>query len=81
LDFLGFSWILSSESSDINGLRGIFRGSFFLSLVLAREAESKAPKVEAIRKGGIAHAASLLHFLIVSHHLSSASQSAPSRHW
>jgi hypothetical protein len=71
LDFLGFPWILSSESRLINGLRGIFRGSFFLGPVLAREEPERAPAVEAIRKGGIVHGASLLQFLIVSNQLSS----------
>jgi hypothetical protein len=33
LDFLGFPWILSSETNDINGLRGIFGGIFFLGPV------------------------------------------------
>jgi hypothetical protein len=32
LDFLGFPWILSSESSLFNGLRGLKRGKFFLAL-------------------------------------------------
>jgi hypothetical protein len=32
LDFLGFPWILSSESSLINGLRGINRENFFLAV-------------------------------------------------
>ena len=32
LDFLGFSWILSSETSLINGLRGIFARKFFLAV-------------------------------------------------
>jgi hypothetical protein len=32
LDFFGFPWILSSESSRFNGLRGIKREKFFLSL-------------------------------------------------
>jgi hypothetical protein len=31
LDFLGFPWILSSETRLINGLRGIKRGNFFRS--------------------------------------------------
>jgi hypothetical protein len=31
LEKLGFPWILSSESSLFNGLRGIKRGNFFLS--------------------------------------------------
>ena len=32
LDFLGFPWILSSESSLFNGLCGIFAGKFFLAV-------------------------------------------------
>jgi hypothetical protein len=32
LDFLGFPWILSSESSLINGLRWIFAEKFFAAL-------------------------------------------------
>jgi hypothetical protein len=32
LDFLGFPWILSSESRLINGLRGIFGGNIFTPL-------------------------------------------------
>ncbi len=38
LDFLGFS----SESSDINGLCGIFRESFFVRPALARQAGTGA---------------------------------------
>jgi hypothetical protein len=32
LDFLGFPWILSSESRLFNGLRGLKRGNFYLKL-------------------------------------------------
>jgi hypothetical protein len=32
LDYLGFPWILSSESRLFNGLRGLNRGKFFLSV-------------------------------------------------
>jgi hypothetical protein len=32
LDFLGFPWILSSESSLINGLRGTNREDFFIAV-------------------------------------------------
>jgi hypothetical protein len=46
-------------------LRAIFRGSFFLSHVLAGEAGT-ASSIEAIRKGGIVRGASLIEFLIVS---------------
>src|SRR4029077_7334414 len=33
LDFLGFPWILSSESRLFNGLHGIERGKFFLAVL------------------------------------------------
>jgi hypothetical protein len=32
LDFLGFPWILSSETRLINGLRGLKREQIFLAL-------------------------------------------------
>jgi hypothetical protein len=32
LDFLGFPWILSSETRLINGLHAIFARKFFLAL-------------------------------------------------
>jgi hypothetical protein len=38
LDFLGFPWILSSESRLINGLRGIKRGNFFVAAFSALKA-------------------------------------------
>jgi hypothetical protein len=34
LDFLGFPWILSSESRLISGLHGIFAEKFFVALLL-----------------------------------------------
>jgi len=37
LDFLGFPWILSSESSLFNGLRGIEAGTIFLGALSSRE--------------------------------------------
>jgi hypothetical protein len=60
LDFLGFPWILSSESRLINGLRGIFAEKFFLGAFLAGGvcAETRAP-VLAVRKGKPVHRASL----------------------
>jgi hypothetical protein len=70
LDLFGFPWILSSETSLINGLHGIFRGKFFVT-ALWRKKPGRALKVEAVQKGGIAHGASLLQFLIVSKQLSS----------
>jgi hypothetical protein len=36
LDFLGFPWILSSETININGLHEIFSRSFFLALLSSR---------------------------------------------
>ncbi|HEY5207278.1 MAG TPA: hypothetical protein VIJ63_22160, partial [Roseiarcus sp.] len=65
LDFLGFPWILSSESRLINGLRGVngeekFRAGF----PLCWEALVREAAVEAVRKGRIVHGASLNRFLI-----------------
>jgi hypothetical protein len=37
LDFLGFPWILSSESRLINGLQEIFRRRFFLARLSSRK--------------------------------------------
>jgi hypothetical protein len=60
-DFLGFPWILSSESSLFNGLRGLKRGNFFLSpFPWRRKAPEREPAVEAMRKRRIAHRASLI---------------------
>jgi hypothetical protein len=75
LEFLGFPWISSTESSDINGLRGIFRGNYFVGL-LAPKAE-RTPAVEVNRKGGIVHGASLVQFPIISNHLSAESAKPP----
>jgi hypothetical protein len=41
LDFLGFPWILSSESRLINGLRGISGEKFFRKSWLARKAGTR----------------------------------------
>jgi hypothetical protein len=38
LDFLGFPWILSSESRLFNGLRGIKQGKYFQALLVAFKA-------------------------------------------
>jgi hypothetical protein len=71
LDFLGFPWILSSESRLINGLHGIFAEKFFSTLFSwrARVGTGDAP-VEGVRKGRIAHPANLPHFPIFSNRLS-----------
>jgi hypothetical protein len=65
LDFLGFPWILSSESILINGLRGISRQENVsrLSPRLSGAARQKLA-AEAIRKRGLAHEASLTWLLI-----------------
>jgi hypothetical protein len=64
LVFLGFPWILSSETIDINGLHEIFARSFFLALLSPGRAVETATPRFGMRKGRIAHAASLLQFLI-----------------
>jgi hypothetical protein len=60
LDSLGVSWILSSETRLFNGLRWIFAEEFFSALSPAlRPAGDVELAVEAMRKGGIIHEASL----------------------
>jgi hypothetical protein len=59
LDFLGFPWILSSETRLINGLHGINRERFFLALPLALEAAGTGPCGLGTRKRRITHRASL----------------------
>jgi hypothetical protein len=69
LEFLGFPWILSSESRLINGLREIFHEHSIASPSFGAK-PGRAPAVEAIQKDGIVHGASLPKFLIVSNQLS-----------
>jgi hypothetical protein len=64
LDFLGFPWILSSESRLFNGLREISGEKNFARPFLRREAAGRERAVEAVRKGGIVHEASLPWFLV-----------------
>jgi hypothetical protein len=46
LGFLGFPWILSSESIDINGLHEIFSAKFFLApFVGAKEPSERPPTI------------------------------------
>jgi hypothetical protein len=67
LDFLGFS----PQNRDLSiGYAG-FSAENFSYLLFWRETPERAPAVEAIRKGGIVHEASLLQFLIVRKQLSS----------
>jgi hypothetical protein len=72
LNFLGFPWILSSESRLIKGLRGKTRESFSRRFLPQRRSETtdRAPPVEAMRNDRIAHRASLVQFLIFCKHLS-----------
>jgi hypothetical protein len=50
LDFLGIPWILSSESSLFNGLRGIFAEIFFPALSFLVEPPERASRSQAKRK-------------------------------
>ena len=71
--FLGFPWILSSELSLINGLRGIKREKIFLAAsALEIGAPERMPASEAMRKRGIAHRSSLTGILIFCKSLSSS---------
>ena len=72
LDFLGFPWILSSETRLINGLRGILVEKFFLVfLPLGRFAATEREAAgEVSRKRRNVHKASLTHILIFSNRLS-----------
>jgi hypothetical protein len=60
LDFLGFPWILSSESRLINKLHEIFSGKFFSSFCLTFEAPAGASAVVVIQKARITHRVSLI---------------------
>jgi hypothetical protein len=72
LDFLGFPWILSSESSLFNGLSGIKRRSFFpRRFPQALEAREWDPCGFGRPKRRIVHRASLIQFLIFCKNLSS----------
>jgi hypothetical protein len=61
LDFLGFPWILSSESRLFNGLRGIKRGSFFFApFARWEDGPGRWRAGGAVRKRRIVHGASLI---------------------
>jgi hypothetical protein len=72
LDFLGFPWILSSEISLFNGLRGIFEIIFFMGS-LAQAGRGRAPRTGAFElwKSGIIHSSSVAQFPHFSNQLSS----------
>jgi hypothetical protein len=63
LDFLGFPWILSSESRLFNGLPGIFADRNFLRPFAIGGSAGEAATVSGMRKRRIAHTASLTLFL------------------
>src|ERR1700722_4459550 len=74
LDFLGFS----RPNRDLSmGCAG-FSAEVFSCALSWREKPERAPAVEAFRKGGIVHGASLLQFPIVSNQLSWAPERTPS---
>jgi hypothetical protein len=78
LDFLGFPWILSSESRFFNRLCGTKRGSFFLAPSARWEAAPGRERVvEAMRKRRIVHGTSLPYFLIFCNQLSLARSLSP----
>jgi hypothetical protein len=73
LDFLGFPWILSSESIHINGLRWIFAEKFFLGVFpLGGFTLRRGSPILVVRKGKLVHGASLPYFLLFWNQLSSS---------
>jgi hypothetical protein len=71
LDFLGFPWILSPESSVFNKLRGQKRRNFFSPLFRGLSRAGKAARFSGMRKRRIAHKASLTGFPVFCKKLSS----------
>jgi hypothetical protein len=69
LDFLGFPWILSSESRFFNGLRGIFREENFSRPFAARQRAGTGAGILTMQKRSIAHRASLTRFLLFCNQL------------
>jgi hypothetical protein len=64
LDFLGFPWILSSESRLFNGLRGILREKNFARSFAARQPAATGAGVLTMQKRSVAHRTSLTRFLL-----------------
>jgi hypothetical protein len=72
LDFLGFSWILSSETRLFNGLRRIFGGRKFLALFCRwGGGAGTGAGILTVQKRSMAHRASLTHFLLFCNQLPS----------
>jgi hypothetical protein len=65
LDFLGFPWILSSETSSFNGLRWILADrNFSRPFAAAPEPWERRPTILARGKGRIGHGEKVTHFLL-----------------
>jgi hypothetical protein len=65
LDFLGFPWILSSETRLINGLHGIFAEEIFLALSTRKfESRRREKPILEGESAGLFIRASLVLFLI-----------------
>jgi hypothetical protein len=79
LDFLGFPWILSSESRLFNGLRGIFREEKFIAPFAARWRAGTGADMPTMQKRGVAHRARLTRFLLFCNQLAGTEMSNLSR--
>jgi hypothetical protein len=69
LDFLGFPWILSSESRLFNGLRWILREENFSRPFAARQRAGTGAGILTRQKRSVAHRASLTRFLLFCNQL------------
>jgi hypothetical protein len=70
LEKLGFPWILSSESRLFNGLRGIFReGNFSRPFAAGAGRAGTGGGILTMQRRGMAHQASLTHFLLFCNQL------------
>ena len=72
LEKLGFPWISLVRNETYQWVARDFPAKNFSQAPGSPEKPKRALKVEAIRKGGIVHGASLTRFLIVRNHLSPA---------
>jgi hypothetical protein len=72
LDFLGFPWILSSESRLFNGLRGFFGERKFRALFCRwGGGAGTGAGIPTMQKCSMTHRASLTHFLLFCNQLPS----------
>jgi hypothetical protein len=70
LNFLGFPWILSSESRLFNGLCRILREENFSRPFAARQRAGTGAGILTVQKRSVAHRASLTRFLLFCNELS-----------